>query len=77
MLEDWTKIKSFFSCSGFFKLDNSNLITFIGFIFYTIAIIVRILKLIYDINLKFQAVVHIISLLNECINLTVSIFFML
>jgi hypothetical protein len=77
MLEDWTKTQSFFSCSGFFELDKSDLITYIGFIFYTIAIIVRILKLIYDINLKFQAVVHIISSINECINFTVSIFFLL
>lgn len=77
MLQDWTNIKSFFSSSGFFELGKSDLLTLYGSIFYTIAIIVRILKLLYHINLKFQAVVHIISFISECINLAVSIFIML
>ena len=74
MLQDWSFIKPYFASTSFFKADESDILLFIVYILFCVCVTVSILKLIYDINLKFQVAIHILSMINEIINLAIMVF---
>jgi len=74
MLQDWTYIVPYFATTPIYKINADDYILFIGYIFFTAVVALSIMKLIYDMNLKFQIVVHILSFLFELINLALIVF---
>jgi len=69
MLQDWTYISPYFAPTPFLVIDGNDFFLFFGYILYIIVVVISFCKLIYDINLKFQIVVHTLSFLRELINL--------
>jgi predicted transcriptional regulator len=74
MLEYFNNIKVIFSSSNFSTYHDQQYFTLFMFIIYSSGVCINILKLIYEMNLKFQIAVHILSMLHETINLAVIIF---
>lgn len=74
MLQDWTFISPYFSPTPFLVLDGNDSLLLLGYVFYIIVVIISLFKLIYDINLKFQIVVHTLTFLHELINLALMLF---
>ncbi len=74
MLQDWTYIVPYFAATPFLVIEGNDLFLFIGYIFFSLVVVLSTLKVIYDINLKFQIVVHTLSLLHEFINIALTIF---
>lgn len=74
MLQYFSMNNHILTTTIFFKFDENDSFLFLIYIVFSCSVMVSILKLIYEVNLKFQVVIHIISLLHEAINLSIIIF---
>lgn len=74
MLNDKSFIKPYFTSTNLIKHNDDDYLLLIGYVFFCVSVGIGMLKLIYDINVKFQVVVHISCLLYEIINLMIVIF---
>lgn len=74
MLQDWSFISPYFASTPFVITEGNDSLLFLGYILYNIVVVISFCKLIYDINLKFQIVVHTLSFMHELINLAFMLF---
>lgn len=75
MLQYFTYTHNIFTSSIFSQFDENDLVLFINYIILIICSVLNLLKLIYEMNLKLQIVVHICILLHEVINFAIIVFF--
>lgn len=73
MLNDQSFISQYFTSTNFFWFKSDDNMMLSIYIIFTTSVTLSILKLIYDINLKFQIAVHLCCLVNEIINLIIII----
>ncbi len=74
MLNDNRNTYPYFTTTNFYWFPSDDSIILISYISFTSSVALSVLKLIYDINLKFQVANHISSSFQEIINLMIVIF---
>lgn len=74
MLNDNSFIVPYFTITNFFWFKSEDILILILYIIFTTSVALSVLKLIYDINLKFQIAIHITCFFHEIINLLIVVF---
>lgn len=74
ILNDDSYLIPYFTTTSFFWFKNEDYLIMIGYLIFTISVCLSVLKLIYDINLKFQIAIHIPCLFYEIVNIMVVVF---
>jgi hypothetical protein len=75
MLQYFTYTHNIFTSSIFSQFDEHDLVLFINYVVLITCSVLNILKLIYEMNLKLQIVVHLCLLMHEVINFAMIVFF--
>ena len=74
VLKDNSYIIPYFTTTYFFWFKDGDYLILVGYFIFTISVALSVIKLIYDINLKFQITIHISCLVYEIMNLMVVVF---
>lgn len=69
ILNDNTYIMPYFTTSNFFWFKENDYLIMVAYIIFATSVALSVVKLIYDINLKFQIAIHISCLFYEIVNL--------
>jgi len=64
----------YFTTENFFWYKQDDHLILVGYFIFATSVALSVVKLIYDINLKFQIAIHVSCLLYEIVNLMVVIF---
>ncbi len=74
ILNDNTFVIPYFTANSFFWFKENDHLILIGYILFAVSVALSVVKLIYDINLKFQIAIHVSNLFYEIVNLMVVVF---
>ncbi len=71
MIEYFKHINHSFLSNIFMSFDDNDLLIIMTYILFALSSVVTLLKLIYEMNLKLNLIVHICSLGHELVNIAI------
>lgn len=74
ILNDNSYLIPYFTTNNFFWFKENDHLIMIGYILFAVSVALSVVKLTYDINLKFQIAIHVSNLFYEIVNLMVVVF---
>ena len=74
MIEYFQQLNHYFTATIFSPFADGDLFLLLTYITFAFSVILTLLKLIYEMNLKLNIVVHLLSLLHELVNIGLIVF---
>ena len=74
MIEYFQLISHYFTATILSPFADGDLLILLTYITFAFSVILTLLKLIYEMNLKLNIVVHLLSLLHELVNIGLIVF---